>query len=201
MKKTGISILLAFMILASSCGTHMSLQKRRYSRGFYFSSNHSKPSVKPREEAPVLTKVHVTPSGDKTMKATEEVVTTAPENNAQTTSKASASSSPVAEQRTTSQSHSSYAHASEKKLTTSLKQNSISKLKRSVVKSRDEIAEFFYSAYIGYYVISFLILVFYLYTELGLMTTLAVLLILALILVVCYAIGSFFRNIFGIKAN
>ena len=190
-----ISALLACGLLAGSCSTKYSLQKRRYGKGFYLASNHgsSKPSKngsnnqsfdKPNtvEETPVPV----------------EVVSAMPDqatSRGQTDQVANQGKTGVNQVPVTTK---NVQLSAEKQHTTSktTQELKFTDQKKSF-KKRDNLGDILYSAYIGYYVVCLIFAIILLYTEVGLAATLLIIGITLAIFLVCYAIGSFFRGLFN----
>lgn len=190
-----ISALLACGLLAGSCSTKYSLQKRRYGKGFYLASNHG--SSKPTKNS------STNQSFDKSNHVDEapvpvEVVSAIPD---QATSpgqtdqvanqgKSGVSRVPVATKNVQL--------SSEKQHTTSKTRQELkfTEQKKSF-KKRDNLGDILYSAYVGYYVICIILAIILLYTEVGLAATLLIIGVTVAIFLVCYVIGSFFRSLFN----
>lgn len=190
-----ISVLLACGLLAGSCSTKYSLQKRRYGKGFYLASNHgSSQSSKNHSTNQSINK----PKHLDEAPVPVEVVSSVPDQasspgqaeQAANQGKAGLSQVPVATKNVPL--------SEEKQHTTSktTQELKFTEQKKSF-KKRDNLGDVLYSAYVGYYVICLILAIILLYTEVGLAATLLIIGISVAIFLVCYAIGSFFRSLFN----
>lgn len=190
-----ISILLASGLLAGSCSTKWSLQKRRYGKGFYIASNHgsSQPTGNSAQKQSTSKAAAV---GDEN--TTVEVVNAVPEKVITPTQKDLASDlrQVYPSRRPVSGTNAQLSEQNQQSTSKTTKELKFTQQKKSF-KKRDNLGDVLYSAYIGYYVVCLILAIILLYTEVGLAATLLIIGITLAIFLVCYAIGSFFRGLFN----
>ena len=182
-----IFILLA-IILLSSCSNKFSLQKRRYSKGFYFATQSKTPSKKENQHASAVRREMVKED------VNAEVVNSLTKEPEVVPSEFSVHSTlPVTQKKQAFSDRKLLKHAKEQLVFNNSKfKKQIAETKQEIKKAKIDLFEIGRTMYIGYLAISLIMLVIFLFIELPFLEALMVVSLVLLGCLILYGIGSLF---------